>query len=425
MKKTLLYVVMAALLAMPVAIWSTTLFPGLGVAAYLYAAGRLLALLGFVLILIQLILSSKFKWIERGIGLDQLFRIHRKVGQIGLILVLCHPVFILSSDLLFGVPFRFPLAKLVGATALTALCTTVALALWYRRFGLKYEVWRTVHLINYVVLPLALLHSLTLGSDLSVGPLRWYWYALGTIYTLVLVHRVWRRFAIRRRPYTVASITPETHDTVTLCLDGPRVSHDPGQFMSVQLERDGRVSEAHPFTIASSPTSDQMCITVKAVGDFTATVPDTMTSARAFIDAPYGVFSFVRHDARDLVFIAAGIGITPFLSTMRYIRDKGLERNVLLLWGNKSEADVPCAAELEQISKDVPSCRIVHVMSKQPDFRGEKGRIDAALLQRYVADPDAAEFFICGPPAMMSGTVAALRGLGVPKSKIHFEAFAL
>lgn len=62
--------------------------------------------------------------------------------------------------------------------------------------------------------------------------------------------------------------------------------------------RDGRVAEPYPFTLSSSPTARHLGISVKSVGDFTATIKDTKTGDSADVDAPYGVFSFLNHDAR-------------------------------------------------------------------------------------------------------------------------------
>jgi len=185
------------------------------------------------------------------------------------------------------------------------------------------------------------------------------------------------------------------------------------------------VSESHPFTISSSPTRDELSISVKSVGDFTSTIRDTKTSDVAYIDKPYGVFSFLNHDTKNLVFIAGGIGITPFISMLRYIYDKRLERNVILIWGNKTSKDVAFGDELEKMSSEMPSLKVIHVMSGQDDWQGEKGYVDAEKVKKYVTDLGNTQFFVCGPPVMMSKIVKMLKGLDVPGNRIHYERFAL
>ena len=113
------------------------------------------------------------------------------------------------------------------------------------------------------------------------------------------------------------------------------------------------------------------------------------------------------------------------MSMLRYIQDRRLKKNVTLIWGNKTDRDIVFKAELEKMSGEIPSLKVVHVMSKQDDWQGEKGYADAELLKRYVSNFQEPEFFICGPPVMMTSVINILRGLGVPKSKMHYERFAL
>ena len=110
---------------------------------------------------------------------------------------------------------------------------------------------------------------------------------------------------------------------------------------------------------------------------------------------------------------------------LRYIYDKKLERNVTLIWGNKTAKDIAFKDELEKITSEMPSLKIVYIMSSQNDWEGEKGYVDAEKLKKYVTDFDSSQFFLCGPPVMMSNVVKVLKGLGVPKRRIHYERFAL
>jgi predicted ferric reductase len=255
--------------------------------------------------------------------------------------------------------------------------------------------------------------------------MRVFWGILALIYLAALAGRIWQRYALRRHPFSVSAVSRETDDTWSLHFEGDHKDYAPGQFMILQLARKSKVSEPHPFTIASSPTRKDLSVCVKAVGDFTSTIGETSRSDLAYIDMPYGLFSFLNYEAERLVFIAGGIGITPFMSMLRYICDRKLQKEVILLWANKREKDMVFRDELEKMASQMPSLKVLHVASRQEDWPGEKGRIDADKLKKHVGNFHQGEFFVCGPPHMMSDVEKTLSGLGVPKKRIHMERFAL
>jgi predicted ferric reductase len=425
MKKLALALLFALFIVLPVIFWAATLTPGLPAAVYLYEVGKLLGLAGFVLLLSQYVLSSKIKWIERGIGLDVLFGMHKKAGLIALILIIAHPILFFISEQLQGYETPLSVLKVLGLITLLLLLIAAGAALLYGVVSVKYETWKGIHNTGYAVFALAFIHSYFIGSDLQRWPMRILWLILAILFLGVLAYKLQQRSRVRRNPFKVAGVVQETYDTWSLNFEGAYPPYNPGQFMIIQLLRNGTVSEPHPFTISSSPTREKLSISVKSVGDFTATIGETKTTDMAYIDMPYGVFSFLNFDADDLVLIAGGIGITPFMSMLRYIHDKKLNKNVILLWGNKTEQDIAFRNELDTMVYEMPFLKVVHVLSRQEDFSGERGTIDAGVLQRHVGNFQASQFFICGPPPMMRAVERTLTDLGTPKNRIHYERFAL
>jgi predicted ferric reductase len=423
-KKAKLYGLMVIGLGFPALCWALVLVPGLPWSVYLYELGRLFALMAFGLIFFQYLLSSRIKVFERDIGLDFQFRIHKICGMVILILVLAHPTAIVISEKLQGYGSPMGVVKMIGVITLVIVIVAVAVAALNHAFRLSYEGWKRIHRIAYVLFPLGFVHSFFLGSGVQRLPLKLFWLVLALCYLAVITHKLVRRYQLRRHPWKVNRVVQETHDTWTLVFEGYHPSFLPGQFMALQLE-EHFAWQSHPFTIASSPTQKDLSITVKAVGDYTSSLWETKTFAVAAIDMPFGTFSFLNHPAKELVFVAGGIGITPFMSMLRYMRDKKEGRPIVLLWSNKYEKDIAFRAELLEMEQAMPTLRVVHIISRQADWTGEKGHVDADKLRAYVNDFSVPRFFICGPFSMMNAVEGTLKVLGVPSGRIHVERFAL
>ena len=426
MKKWMLYFGLGLFLAIPVYFWLPAFLATDAATDYPCVIGRLLALAGFILILFQVLLSSRLKWLERNLGLDKMLATHKTAGIFGFGFMLAHPVLHFSSDLLSlgTVILKWPM--IFGLITVLIVIVTVGSAFLYGRLHIKYGMWKQLHWVNFIILPIIFVHSLLLGTEMASQPtLVSFWYFLGALYLVLVAFILWDRIQVRRHPLQVTDVVQETRDTWSVHFKGQKPDHKPGQFMMLSMLRDGHMVEPHPFTISSSPTSDDLSVSVKAIGDFTSTIKDTNPTDQVYIGAPYGTFSFLNYDAMNLVFIAGGIGITPFMSMLRYMRDRMLERNVLLIWGNKTEQDIAFKDELEKMAASRPSLRVVHVLSNQPDWPGEKGYVDLELLRKYLDGFENPQFFVCGPPVMMTKVIRALRQAGVPKMRIHYERFAL
>ncbi|MFC1713330.1 ferric reductase-like transmembrane domain-containing protein [Candidatus Poribacteria bacterium] len=427
MKKVILRIIMFGFIVLSVVFWARKLASGLPASSYIYDASRVMALVGFVIILFQYVLSSRINLIERDIGLDKLFLEHRRHGVIGLALIFLHPVLLYTSAFMQGHnPFIFPLLKVVGIVAFCVLMVTALAAMLYGRIRMKYGTWKNIHRASYIILPLGFIHSFFMGSDIAGSQtLKIFWIVMACIYIIVVAYRVWNWANVRRHPFKVAEVSQESHDTWSLHFAGEHPAYKPGQFMIIKLVRDGKSAEPHPFTISSSPTRDRLSISVKSVGDFTSTIRNAKADDTAYIEMPYGALNFLNHDDKDLVFIAGGIGITPFMSMLRYIYDSKLDKNVTLIWGNKAEEDILFREEMDRMTAEMPSLNVVHVISKQENWPGEKGYVDSEMLKRHISNFQSGQFFLCGPPRMMFLVEKMLRDLNVAKKRIHYERFAL
>jgi predicted ferric reductase len=392
------------------------------------------AVVAFTILALQFVISARLRWLEAPFGLDVVLQFHRAMAMVAMGLLCIHPLLLASDEgwgLLTSWRVRWPLWA--GRLALLFLFAHIAVAIFRRVIRLPYETWRHLHnVVAFLLLGLAFLHSLALGNDFESKAARIVWGALPLIaWSAWFYGRLARPWFSGCSSYSVVSVAPETPRVWTLTLE-PRVNrpllYAPGQFVFLRLNGSSVLSEEHPFSIASSPSPDGLIrLTIKEIGDFTSSVGRIKPGDLAVVHGPFGRFSHVFHSNDDLVFVAAGIGITPLMSMLRYMRDRRDSRRVLLVYVNRGAADIVFRSELESIeSAGFPALKTIHIMSRpQDDWVGPIGRLDTKCLRFLCGGFSAKAFFICCPPIMASGLIRGLSNAGVGPERIHADYFGL
>lgn len=225
---------------------------------------------------------------------------------------------------------------------------------------------------------------------------------------------------------------PETADVVSFIFDlkGQPLEYRPGQYIHYELDAlafpDERGNRRH-FTISSAPTEKGILMfTTKMRGSgFKETLRQAPPGYELTCEAPVGQFVMGKDEThRQHVFIAAGIGITPYRSILRYAVDMNESVKGLLLYFNRLSADIIFRQELEDIARQMPTFSPVHVLSEpEPGWKGEQGKLDEALLRKWVANLDQSLFWISGPPAMVVAYKALLLQIGVKEEAIRIDKF--
>jgi predicted ferric reductase len=194
------------------------------------------------------------------------------------------------------------------------------------------------------------------------------------------------------------------------------IEHE-GEYAAFTL-RPGEVSnQFHPFSLTSAPGEQNLRIAVKAVGDFTRAMHALGEGAVAKVEGPYGGFSYLRVRRKRQVWVAGGIGITPFLSMVRSMNGTG--HQIDLYFGVKSLDQSYFLAELLTLDRTKEDFRLIHVPED------EIGYITADRIEETTGDLKDVDFLLCGPPPMVHNLRGQLVVKGVPRSHIHFEKFAL
>ncbi|MBI3864366.1 MAG: ferric reductase-like transmembrane domain-containing protein [Planctomycetia bacterium] len=202
----------------------------------------------------------------------------------------------------------------------------------------------------------------------------------------------------------------------------------PGQYLNISLAIDGR--QVHrSYTIASSPTRGGYCeITVKreAGGTSSRYLHDHVREGDLLdISAPAGRFTFTGASASSVVLIAGGVGITPLMSKIRYLTDRGWPGDIDLVFCVKTEVDIIFREELEYLQKRHPNLHVTVTLSRSGGngWSGECGRVTPALLNRVVPQLATRLVHFCGPEEMNQSLRRILVEMGVPEDQIQFESF--
>ena len=208
-----------------------------------------------------------------------------------------------------------------------------------------------------------------------------------------------------------------------------RFAFSPGQYMEFTLPHKGSDSRGNRryFTVASSPTEDLVKLGVKFYPEgssFKKEMEKLNPEQTLMTGQLAGDFTLPKDQTKKLVFVAGGIGITPFRSMLKYLADTGEQRDVVLVFMNKGPEEVVYQDVFDEAAAKI-GLKTVHTFTATmpQGWKGRTGRIDQKMIQEEV--PDFAErlFYISGPHAMVVGVEDALSALGVPQNQIKKDFF--
>lgn len=394
----------------------------------LVVLGRLFGLLATYAILLEIFLMSRSPFIEKNFDLHEIVDLHRLNGYGILAGIAAHVVFITlgyATPGHAGLWHQFVFLNVNYEDVFIATLGTLlffaagALSMRVARNRLPYELWFFSHLLMYGAVVMVTLHQLKTGGDF-IGHFWFtaYWY-MGYIGVFGAV--AWYRFL---RPaaltflhdFRIARVEHEANDIYSVYITGRNIKRfhfKPGQYATWWILTPGAWWQGHPFSFSSMPGEPYLRFTAKTSGDFTQTLAGLKPGTRVAIDGPRGSFTIDRaSDAAQVVLVAGGIGVAPYLAAIDALLRAG--KSVTLLYAARSPADVSFSNEL--LSLKQRGLR-VQIFTKN---RGK--RIDGRVLQTY-ARPGTV-VYVCGPDSMSRSLTNILRQLGLPRHAIITERFA-
>lgn len=399
-----------------------------------------LAMTAYAMLLMEFILSGRFKIVSGRIGIDITMRFHQLIARVLVVFILIHP-FIYTTPFSTPLPWDSsgqlslgitPLSLVSGMLGWLLLFVLVFWAIFQRDFGMRYETWRLCHGIGAgVIALLGLHHTLDAGRYSAHTPLTVFWFALLAVamFTLVQVYLI-RPWQHSRHPYRVISIDKIAHKTWELIIEpcqGEAMNFLPGQFVWLTLNRSPFAITEHPFSISSCPADrPRIGFTIKEMGDFTNTIGTIPIGSTAYIDGPHGHLVLQGKSGNGLAFIAGGSGLAPIMSMLRQLHADRDPRPIKLVYGNRVMDQILYQQELNDMWETL-NMTIEHILSDPPlGWIGKTGQLDINSLHGCLEAGDCEKwlYVVCGPAPMIDSVEHSLQQLGVPLRRIISEKFS-
>jgi predicted ferric reductase len=379
-------------------------------------------------------MTARFRHMAAPYGIDVVYHFHRQISVVALLLILAHPVILFVAEpetrRLLN-PITAPWRAQAAWAATLAFVLVALTSFWRKRLRIPYEPWRLMHgALATVGIAFAMAHVIGVNHYVGTPLKRVLWVALAVGWVVLLAYvRLVKPWMMLRRPYEVEGVREERGDSWTLTVrpDGHEgFGFKPGQFAWLTIRKSPFAIKEHPFSFSSSAAdSGEFSFTVKEVGDFTETIREISPGERVYLDGPHGQFSVDRWGGPKNVFVAGGVGVTPVMSMLRTLADRGDRRPFLLVYASRTRKGVIFREEIEGLEERL-NLRVVHVIEDPPDgWEGERGYVTAAVLDRHLPEGrEECEYFICGPDPMMDAVEVALHEeMGVPLGRIHSERY--
>jgi predicted ferric reductase len=392
------------------------------------ALGQIAALVGVTMFALTFILSMRLRFIEDLFGgLDKVYIAHGILGGTALVLLLFHPVLLvlkfIPADFNTAAAYLLPSSHWsvnFGIIALVGLAFLVGITLYSK---MKYNTWKSSHEFLGLVFIFAVLHIFLVRGSASRDYIFNGYYAFATVvsiiglggfsYSLFLKNRI-----MKEAIYKIDSIKKknEMYD-IRLIPEGKPLKYTSGQFIFVRFYNENLSREAHPFSIASKSNDPNIIIMVKNLGDFTSGLHHLKAGDKVAIEGPHGRFNMTSKNKIDQVWLAGGIGITPFLGMAEDLKEKKRLHKIDLYYSVRNDDEFIGFNSLQSLEKTDTNFRFF------PWTTNKRGRLDIKEIEKNSGNLKTKEFFICGPGGFKNAMKEALIGAGVSEDRIYEEEF--
>jgi predicted ferric reductase len=342
------------------------------------------------------------KWFN---GLDKTYIYHKYLSIISLILVVIHQILFSVGKRLERKHVSVPRLSgdtrngghifiTFGTISMILFIALVIFALLAKK--LNYERWKLIHKIMFVPYIIGLMHYYGSSNYAVFGldPFSIYINIINLIGTVSVIYSIFiyeknsfkYRFKVEKLKFVAKGMLEITGKAV-----GRSMEFLPGQFAFLKLIGKENNFPSHPFTISQAPKKGEIQFTIKALGDHTKKLLDTVKVGDEFVvSGPHGKFSY-RTGSKKQIWIAGGIGITPFRSFYQSDIPEDYSIDFFYAFNNKDEG-----AYVEEIMEMPPRNNLkIHLLNSQ-----EEGFLSAEKIAKYVNNTEPVDVYFCGPKPM-------------------------
>ncbi len=385
-------------------------------------AGEVIGSNNIILMACSLFLSTRPKWAEKYFGgLDKMYMTHRHTGTAAFLLIFVHVLTVPITTTGWRLGNYLAVIAFTGIVSIVLITLAPRIPFLNRLTGGDYEDWKKFKRWIGIFFILGFLHALTIGNPLNaLVAITWVqiFFVIGAVsylYTEVF-GGLFKKFV----PYRVEAVKHPNPSSTEVTLRARKQSiqkHRAGQFLFVRFPGQRELNESHPFTISSAPSEDVLRLTIKASGDFTRDLfAKLKEGSDAVIEGAYGMFNYKAGGPKQ-IWIAGGIGLTPFLSFVRDM-DGNLRQDVDLYYTVRHPDEALFLDELAAAAAK-NSCLNVHVR-----YSAKEGSLTVEDIQKnMVGNPHDYDVYLCGLLPMIQAFEKKFLALGLPKNNIHYEEF--
>lgn len=377
---------------------------------------------------LNFLLAARLKILEKVFnGLDRMYRVHKVIGRLSLFFILLHPLFLMVShypNLERILPLVIPIGSVEVSAGVISVYLFLLLLTLTVAIKIPYHLWHISHKLLGIVLILAAYHAVVAGSDINSYPLLRYWVLfisgigiISWVYMLILYRLIGPCYKV------VIEEVKRLNDFTEVFFKKPKgFNFQPGQFIFISFPRFKGVHELFPFSLSSDPSKKHVRLSIKKSGDFTSeNIPKLQKGDTAKIMGPYGTFgeSYFNKNT-DMIWIAGGIGITPFLSIAKHESLFPSGHKIFLIWTVNKKEDAIYDKELIEETKKNSNFHYIHWISN------EKGYLDSEKLLKLIdgkVNLKKSYILMCGPPPMMYMLTKGFHNMHIPSHRIIFEDF--